>query len=262
MSEIKFITPFAFLFMATVLSATEPVELFVGKSNFELAQKKAQDEGKYLFIDFYAKWCTPCRWMDETTFKDERIVNKLMGEFVSIKVNIDEMEGFELKSRFDIQYLPTILIFNHDGKMVERIEETLSPSNLLEILEKNQAVRAESYASHPLNTSPKQLKNEIKSKPNIELSAEEYDQYINGQNTTVKTKNFQMQLGIYSNIDRANRKAEELQKQLSSSPIVVEDLVGGNKLYRVLMGSFTSLSEAQSFQKSLKEQYNLESIVK
>lgn len=262
MSEIKFITPFAFLFMATVLSATEPVELFVGKSNFELAQKKAQDEGKYLFIDFYAKWCTPCRWMDETTFKDERIVNKLMGEFVSIKVNIDEMEGFELKSRFDIQYLPTILIFNHDGKMVERIEETLSPSNLLEILEKNQAVQAESYASHPLNTSPKQLKNEIKSKPNIELSAEEYDQYINGQNTTLKTKNFQMQLGIYSNIDRANRKAEELQKQLSSSPIVVEDLVGGNKLYRVLMGSFTSLSEAQSFQKSLKEQYNLESIVK
>ena len=62
--------------------------------------------------------------MDENTFKDPEVIGQLQQHFITLRVNIDDMEGFEMKSRFDIRFLPTVLIFNQEGVMVERRRNT------------------------------------------------------------------------------------------------------------------------------------------
>ena len=231
-----------------------------GKNTYELARVKAAEEGKLLFIDFYAKWCAPCKWMDETTFVDERVVRELDANFISIKIDIDDMEGFELKSKFDIRYLPTMLVFNTDGKMVERIEETLSPSKLKDILTNHSSQRSKSTLKHGFNTSPRDIlmsdNTTDTQEDNTVLSPEEYRKYFSQENTV-----YRMQLGVFSTYQAASTKVTELRKIFLEEVIIIEDRKSEKTMYKVVMGEFKSLSEAESFRKILKEKYQMDSIL-
>ncbi|NNE29406.1 MAG: thioredoxin fold domain-containing protein, partial [Saprospiraceae bacterium] len=109
-------------------------DLFVNAS-LEQVEKKAAIEGKLYLIDFYASWCLPCKWMDETTFSDDAVTNYLKTNYISLKVNIDDFDGFGIKEKYQVSVLPTVIIFNSSGKIVERLEESVTPSKLLNILE-------------------------------------------------------------------------------------------------------------------------------
>ena len=50
--------------------------------------------------------------MDETTFKDENVARVLNENFIALKVDIDNVSGYDLKNAYDVKYLPTMLIFN------------------------------------------------------------------------------------------------------------------------------------------------------
>lgn len=126
------------------------------KGNMKEAKTKALKEGKLFFVDFYADWCAPCKWMDETTFSDQGITSMLNSNYVSLKVNIDEFEGFSLKQQYKIKYLPTILIFNAEGELIDRIEETLSPRQMLVILDKHHQKNNAKPQYKKFNTSPSQ----------------------------------------------------------------------------------------------------------
>ncbi len=66
-----------------------------------------------VLLDFYADWCGPCQIQDG-------ILKEFAAEFDGgkiIKVNVDESP--KLAARYDVQELPTSLIFQ-DGKVVAR----------------------------------------------------------------------------------------------------------------------------------------------
>ncbi len=66
-----------------------------------------------VLLDFYADWCGPCQIQDG-------ILKEFAAEFDGgkiIKVNVDESP--KLAARYDVQELPTLLIFQ-DGKVVAR----------------------------------------------------------------------------------------------------------------------------------------------
>ncbi len=71
-------------------------------------------KNKYVFVDFYADWCGPCKMIAP-------IVHKLAEKnphIVFLKVNVEEAQ--ELCSKYAVSAMPTFLAFT-DGKKVAEI---------------------------------------------------------------------------------------------------------------------------------------------
>ena len=115
--------------------------LFGAKTDFMVnlatAKHKAAVEGKLYMVHFTANWCTPCKWMNSHTFTDDRVAQYLTDYYVPVKINVDDFDGIVIKQKNNVQFLPTLLIFNSSGEEVGRFEEAIGPSKLMLILEEN-----------------------------------------------------------------------------------------------------------------------------
>ena len=123
----------AFYFFSTTLHSENVAFL---KDNLKLALKKANIEGKLIFVDFYAGYCTPCKIMDEHTFTQTEVANKLSASYIPLKVDIESFDGYDLKNQYQVTVLPTLLILDSKGKMIARYEESMGGAALIKILDK------------------------------------------------------------------------------------------------------------------------------
>lgn len=100
------------------------------------AFEEAINNNEKMIIDFYADWCIPCKELDALTFSDERVINASK-EFTPFKVDMtktlsDETE--EIRKKFDIIGMPTVLIINSNGEEVERITGFVNAEEFLKII--------------------------------------------------------------------------------------------------------------------------------
>ena len=92
-------------------------------------------------VDFWAPWCGPCRTIGP-------IVNELAKDFDGrakvAKVNVDDAPA--LAQRFEIQGIPTILIFR-DGRVVDQVTGVVPRRELTAKLDKVIAESGKSSAA-------------------------------------------------------------------------------------------------------------------
>ncbi len=87
---------------------------------------------KLIFIDFYADWCGPCKFMDKNVFVEKRVIDMLNTEFVSIKVNVDLPESRSICTQYRVDSYPTYIIIDSRGIVKIRLEGATPINNLLE----------------------------------------------------------------------------------------------------------------------------------
>jgi thioredoxin 1 len=232
------------------------------KDTFEKAQQEASKEDKFILLDFYASWCMPCKWMEETTFKDKEVINIVASKYIAFKVNIDDFDGFEIKAKYDVRFLPTILVFNKNGKMVERVEETLSPSKMRNLL--NQVSRPDlAVVTHKVNTSPREA---LKTTETTKKDTDDHSEIVAyvpavGETTNRAKSVYRVQIGVFASIESAIKKSDEVKKTFLDEVTIIQDELNSGLIFRVCLGQFQNIDEARSFKGMLTKEFNIKSIV-
>ena len=99
----------------------------VTKDNF----KEVVQSDKTVLLDFWANWCAPCKMLAPVI---DRLAEQYAGRVKVAKIDIDEHSA--LAERYDIQSIPTILLFK-DGKVTARDVGAKPLSNYTAMLDAN-----------------------------------------------------------------------------------------------------------------------------
>ena len=112
------ITLMGFNDTASAQTAPEGIDFFHGSWAEGLAKAKA--EKKLIFVDAYAVWCGPCKWMAANTFTDKLVGDYFNKHFVNFKMDMEKGEGRDLARNWGIRAYPTLLFFDSNAGEVHR----------------------------------------------------------------------------------------------------------------------------------------------
>lgn len=113
------------------LHAQSGIDFFHG--SLAEAQEKARTEGKLIFLDAYAQWCGPCKWMARTTFKDAEAGKFFNTHFINMKMDMEAGEGPRVARKIGVRAYPTLAFIDADGNIVKKAEGALDARGLIQL---------------------------------------------------------------------------------------------------------------------------------
>ena len=105
------------LFAVVTVSAQVKFET----GDFKSLVAQAEKEDKLIFIDAFAEWCGPCKYMSSNIFPLKEVGDYLNKNFVNAKIDMEKGEGPAIGRKFNVRGYPTFLILDSNGKEITRI---------------------------------------------------------------------------------------------------------------------------------------------
>ncbi len=230
---------------------------------YDQAIDEARSEGKLILLDFTAKWCTPCRWMKNTTFKDPTLTKYLSERYIVVNIDIDDFEGYTLKEKYRVKLLPTFIILNSEGQQMAKMEESMGATKMYNICKsydnghgpekhprpqalpiKEPVLSASSTRSTPAPEQP------TKQKHGPKKSAPSKRAEVNPES------HYQLQLGVFNDFKNASKLADKVFEYFTEN-VEIKNINGH---FKVLLGYFESKEEAEAKKEALKAK-SFESII-
>ncbi|TSJ36577.1 DUF255 domain-containing protein [Mucilaginibacter corticis] len=97
---------------------------------------KAKTEHKYIFMDCYATWCAPCKWIANNIFPNDTVGKYFNDHFINVALQMDRTKNDDdfvklwyndsrsIGQQYSIQAYPTYLFFDWNGNAVHRFVGT------------------------------------------------------------------------------------------------------------------------------------------
>lgn len=115
--------------------------------SYEEGMALGKSQGKKVFINFYATWCSYCRMMDTTTFKDAAVIAYLNENFISIKVDVDEQRS--VAAQYNISPLPDVWFISEQGEAIGNKPGYMPAEDMLPVLK---FIQTDSYVKMSYQT--------------------------------------------------------------------------------------------------------------
>lgn len=106
--------------------------------------RRASEDGKLIFVNFYTNWCGFCRKMDRETFSDGKIIDYIEGHFVPVKLNAESKEkmalpagsfsGRQIARSFTVRGYPTFVFLKSNGEKVYARSGYAPPNSFIYLL--------------------------------------------------------------------------------------------------------------------------------
>ncbi|WP_448635233.1 thioredoxin family protein [Pedobacter panaciterrae] len=118
--------------MSLELRAQEKGVNFEVDLTWEQVKAKAFDTKKYIFIDVFATWCGPCKWLDKNVYESSKVGEFVNENFISVKLQGDVTgadservkswyaTASEIMKTYKVRSYPTFLFFSPQGKLVDK----------------------------------------------------------------------------------------------------------------------------------------------
>lgn len=252
------------------------------------AQAVASNEGKLYILYFSAGWCMPCQWMEENTFSNISLNAYLAPRYLVLKVDIDDREGKRLQRQFEVKVLPTLLIFNSQGQLLQRFEQALPAEKLLASLEVYDRPDNRLAVAVPLPPPPVEEALTTVAPPPSTLSSEkngelypslvpeappviakpivthhaEYGALPESEAPAPPTVEqeaylptsplFGVQIGAFSRLDNAKKLIDRIEMEITVPLEIRPAEQNGRKLYKVIAGSFPAQAQAEQLLRQLQ----------
>lgn len=93
----------------------------------------AKKENKLIFLDGYATWCGPCKYMQEDVFTSDAAGSYFNSRFINVKLDMEEGEGLQLSEQFNLRAYPTLFFVNGDGQLVHKYVGALNVEDFVKL---------------------------------------------------------------------------------------------------------------------------------
>lgn len=113
---MKILYVILFLLSASIVQG-QGIQFFHG--SFEDALKKAEKEGKQIFVDVYTSWCGPCKQMATKVFTDEKVGKYYNDKFVCIKLDADKDKEYGFFKKYQASGYPSLFWLTDKGELID-----------------------------------------------------------------------------------------------------------------------------------------------
>jgi len=213
-----------------------------------------------------------------TKFEDDVIPEFIARHYLAVKVNTRNKVGKSWKKNFSVHQLPTIIIFDKNGRVMHRFDRKVSENKLMESLVKSMQesdhsqLAKQDYTLDEAEQAPEVLfmsKKEILSNALFEVTEPLDEQEFSSGSPVSKyaTDNSHpavinetdkqrlgasnnesvIQVGRFENYSESLTLLKKLRKDYSYSIYVVPDSSNGQVIYRIMVGDFDNENDAMDF---------------
>lgn len=122
---------------ASELPSQHSMQRFANVQQLQEQLKQAEQEDKWVLLDFYADWCVSCKVMEKTVFAQPQVQAALADfRLLQADVTLNTAEQQQLMRDLQIMGPPTILFVNPQGseRRTQRITGEVSASEFLQQL--------------------------------------------------------------------------------------------------------------------------------
>ena len=128
---MKFYQTILFSIILSAASFAQGIEFYEG--SFQDALKKAEIEGKAIFVDAYTTWCGPCKRMAKDVFTQESVGDFFNQRFINLKLDMEKPAGVEFGHQYPVQAYPTLYFINSKGEVLKKVVGGKKPDALISL---------------------------------------------------------------------------------------------------------------------------------
>jgi len=114
--------------------------------SFDKGLAKAKADKKNIIVDFYTDWCHWCKVMDEKTFRDPGVNQKLVERFITVRLNAEDgaqtasykgqtFTNIELTQAFGVRGFPSLAFMDMDGEIITLVPGYVPAETFLYLLD-------------------------------------------------------------------------------------------------------------------------------
>lgn len=94
------------------------IEFFQG--SWQAVLEESAETGKPIFVDAYAVWCGPCRWMSSNVFTNKAVGEFYNENFINYKFDMERGEGPSFARKYRVGAYPTLYYLSSDGGVLKK----------------------------------------------------------------------------------------------------------------------------------------------